>query len=131
MNSINDDSVSSKARLYFREKIVGEVDGDTARLFVTPRHWFQAGNGYSVDPGVIDQLGGEIKWLEFYDRKAGTRERLELDTFLANSWETRDYGWGTKLVCSSRHYEGHESSSHIPPPPAPSSAQLGLFGAAL
>lgn len=131
MKSINGYSFSIKPRLYFRGKVVGEVDGDTARLFVTPRHWFQAGNGVSVDPGVIDQLGGEIKWLEFFDRKAGTRKRVELDVFLANSWMTRDYGWGAKLVCSSRHYEGHESSSHTPSPQTPSSAQLGLFGAAL
>lgn len=126
MNRIHDDSFSSKPRLYFREKIVGEVDGITARLFVTPRHWFQAGNGYSVDPGVIDQLGDEIKWLEFFDRKAGSRERLELDTFLANSWMTRDFGWGAKLVCSSRHYERAAGALPIAAPTPP--LQPGLPG---
>lgn len=129
MNRIHDDGRSDKARLYFREKIVGEVDGDTARLFVTPRHWFQAGNGYSVDPGVIDQLGGEIKWLEFFDRKAVTRERLELDTFMANAWMTRDFGWGAKLVCSSRHYERRGVAAMAPaaaPPPQPGLPGFGL-----
>lgn len=129
MNRIHDDGRSDKEQLYFREKIVGEVEGSTARLFVTPRHWFQVGNGYSVDPGVIDQLGGEIKWLEFFDRKAGTRERIELDAFLANSWMTRDFGWGAKLVCSSRHYERRAvaaPAARMVPPLQPGLPGLGL-----
>lgn len=129
MNRIHDDGRSDKAQLYFREKIVGEVEGNTARLFVTPRHWFQAGNGYSVDPGVIDQLGGEIKWLEFYDSRSRTRERIELDAFLANSWVTRDFGWGAKLVCSSRHYERRGVAPMAPaatPPPQPGLPGFGV-----
>jgi len=129
MNRIHDDGRSDKARLYFREKIVGEVDGNTARLFVTPRHWFMAGNGYSVDPGVIDQLEAGIQWLEFFDQKGGTREKIDLDTFLANAWMTRDFGWGAKLVCSSRHYE--RGGSPAPTAAAVAPQQPGLPGVGL
>ena len=89
-------------------KKIGEIHGTTAVFFVSARHWFQAGNGYSLDRDLVDHLPPEILHLQFVDCRAKNRETIPLATFRERAWLTKDYGFGRKLVCDSRFYDGHQ-----------------------
>jgi len=120
MDSVTDGGRTSKPEpIRLNGRVIGESDGRTARFFVTERHWFKAGNGYSLDQQILEGLEGHADRIEFIDRKARTRESIPFDVFAANSWPTPDYGFGRKIVCPARFYDSRRATA---------SAQAGLPG---
>lgn len=128
MNSLTRDARSLNKPILLNGKRIGEIQGSTAVFFVSDRNWYRAGNGYSLDEKTLDNLDGSIDTIGFFDRKNSRRETISLSTFLLHTWRTKDFGWGKKLVCDCRWYDGRAPKApRIPTVSKPVDPQGLLF----
>ena len=121
MDIVNENGNSRKTPIQISGRVIGEIVERKATFFVSDRHWYRAGNGYSLDAFIVEGLEGHVDAIEFLDRRSRRRETIPFERFAARSWATPDYGHGRKLVCDSRYYDSHYSTPvHLPTPiPAP------------
>lgn len=122
MESIHDKSEfrkeSTPEPLHINGRPIGVKNERRATFFVGPKNWYRAGNGYSLDAYLVQELEGSVDVIEFFDKRARRRETIPYERFACHAWATKDYGHGVKLVCDARFYD----SRFNPPPPEPPAA---------
>lgn len=112
-------------------KAVGRLFGTVAAFKVKrSRHFFRALGGYSLDAGIMDELGRlGVTRIEFRDSELGETFKISLATFLNHAKRCPDYGHGIKLAAHERFYQDDDSADLLPGMIAPSaqgySAQAG------